>query len=44
MVFRNQVIRAFALPGLARFPVGREIVDALQLPQYPWPSLRKLEA
>lgn len=37
--FRNQVIRAFALPGLARFAVGRDIVDTLQLPDYHWPSL-----
>jgi 2-polyprenyl-6-methoxyphenol hydroxylase-like FAD-dependent oxidoreductase len=34
--FRNQVIRAFAIPGLARFAVGREITDRLPLPDYPW--------
>ena len=44
MVFRNQVVRAFAIPGLARFALGREIIDALDLPQYPWPSLCDLEA
>jgi hypothetical protein len=44
MVFRNQVIRAFAIPGLARFAVGREIIDALELPQYLWTSLCKPEA
>ena len=32
--FRNQVIRAFAIPGLANFAVGREIVDRLELPDY----------
>jgi 2-polyprenyl-6-methoxyphenol hydroxylase-like FAD-dependent oxidoreductase len=44
MVFRNQVVRAFVIPGLARFALGREIIDALQLPQYPWASLCELEA
>jgi 2-polyprenyl-6-methoxyphenol hydroxylase-like FAD-dependent oxidoreductase len=32
--FRNQVIRAFAIPGLAKLAVGREIIDTLQLPDY----------
>ena len=32
--FRNQVIRAFAIPGLARFAVGRDIIDTLRLPHY----------
>jgi 2-polyprenyl-6-methoxyphenol hydroxylase-like FAD-dependent oxidoreductase len=36
--FRNQVIRTFALPGLANFAVGREIVDRLELPGYRWRS------
>lgn len=36
---RNQVIRAFAIPGVARFAVGRDIVDTLQLPDYRWPSV-----
>jgi 2-polyprenyl-6-methoxyphenol hydroxylase-like FAD-dependent oxidoreductase len=40
--FRNQVIRAFAMPGLARLVVGRDIVDALQLPEYRWPLLKEL--
>jgi 2-polyprenyl-6-methoxyphenol hydroxylase-like FAD-dependent oxidoreductase len=44
LAFRNQVIGAFALPGLARLAIGREIVDALKLTQYPWPSLCDLEA
>lgn len=34
--FRNQVTRAFAIPGLARVAVGREISDRLALPDYPW--------
>jgi 2-polyprenyl-6-methoxyphenol hydroxylase-like FAD-dependent oxidoreductase len=38
--FRNQVIRAFAIPGLARFAVGRDIADPLQLPDYHWSSLQ----
>ena len=32
--FRNQVIRAFAIPGLAKLAVGREIIDTLGLPEY----------
>lgn len=34
--FRNQVIKTFAIPGLARFAVGRDIIDTLQLPDYRW--------
>ena len=34
--FRNQVIKAFAIPGLARLAVGRDIIDTLQLPDYRW--------
>jgi hypothetical protein len=33
---RNQVIRATAIPGLARLAFGRDIVDTLQLPDYSW--------
>ena len=33
---RNQVIKAFAIPGLARLAIGRDITDALQLPDYGW--------
>ena len=36
--FRNQMIRAFAIPGLARLAIGREIIDTLQLPEYDFPS------
>jgi 2-polyprenyl-6-methoxyphenol hydroxylase-like FAD-dependent oxidoreductase len=35
--FRNQMLRAFAIPGLARLTVGRDIIDALRLPDYRWP-------
>ena len=34
--FRNQVVRAFALPGAARFTIGRDLVDRLSLPAYRW--------
>jgi 2-polyprenyl-6-methoxyphenol hydroxylase-like FAD-dependent oxidoreductase len=34
--FRNQVIKTFAIPGLARFAIGRDIIDTLQLPDYRW--------
>jgi len=34
--FRNQVMNAFAIPGVARFAVGREIVDTLRVPNYRW--------
>jgi 2-polyprenyl-6-methoxyphenol hydroxylase-like FAD-dependent oxidoreductase len=36
---RNQVVRAFAIPGLARLAVGSEVVDTLRLPEYRWSSL-----
>jgi len=36
---RKQVIKAFAIPGLARLSFGREIVDTMQLPDYAWPKL-----
>ena len=34
---RNQVIKACAIPGLARLTFGRGIIDALHLPNYRWP-------
>lgn len=37
---RNEVIRAFAIPGLARLLVGRDIIDTLRLPDYRWLSPR----
>jgi 2-polyprenyl-6-methoxyphenol hydroxylase-like FAD-dependent oxidoreductase len=39
MLFRNLVIRTFAIPGLARLAVGRDMADALELPSYGWPYL-----
>jgi 2-polyprenyl-6-methoxyphenol hydroxylase-like FAD-dependent oxidoreductase len=33
--FRNLVMNALAIPGVARFAVGREITDRLELPDYP---------
>jgi 2-polyprenyl-6-methoxyphenol hydroxylase-like FAD-dependent oxidoreductase len=38
--FRNHVMRAFAIPGLARFAVGRDVIDTLRLPDYRWSSVR----
>jgi 2-polyprenyl-6-methoxyphenol hydroxylase-like FAD-dependent oxidoreductase len=43
LFLRNQVIRAFAIPGLARFAFGRDIIDRLHLPNYSWPALVTLE-
>jgi 2-polyprenyl-6-methoxyphenol hydroxylase-like FAD-dependent oxidoreductase len=34
--FRNQVINTFAIPGVSRLVVGREIIDTLRLPNYRW--------
>ena len=39
LFFRNQVIKACAIPGLARFAFGRDIVDTLRLPEYAWSAL-----
>jgi 2-polyprenyl-6-methoxyphenol hydroxylase-like FAD-dependent oxidoreductase len=39
LFFRNQVIRAAAVPGLARLTFGGDIVDTLQLPDYQWSNL-----
>jgi 2-polyprenyl-6-methoxyphenol hydroxylase-like FAD-dependent oxidoreductase len=39
LFLRNQVIRAFAIPRLARLAFGRDIADTLQLPDYRWPAL-----
>lgn len=36
---RNQVVKATAIPGLARLTFGKDIVDALPLPDYRWPAL-----
>ena len=34
--FRNLVVKAFALPGLARLAIGRDIADSAELPDYNW--------
>ena len=39
LFLRNQVIRALAVPGLAKFAFGKDIVDTLELPEYGWPEL-----
>jgi 2-polyprenyl-6-methoxyphenol hydroxylase-like FAD-dependent oxidoreductase len=39
LFLRNQIIKAFAIPGLARFSFGTDIVDTMQLPDYAWPKL-----
>ncbi|HET7886456.1 MAG TPA: FAD-binding domain [Bradyrhizobium sp.] len=36
LLFRNQVARALAFPGLAKLLIGRDIIDRLQLPDYDW--------
>ena len=35
---RNLVVRAFAIPGLAKLAFGGDIADKLQLPDYEWPT------
>jgi 2-polyprenyl-6-methoxyphenol hydroxylase-like FAD-dependent oxidoreductase len=44
LYFRNMVIRAFAIPGLARLAVGRDIADRIALPDYRWSALDRLAA
>jgi len=44
LYFRNMVIRAFAIPGLARFVISKDIADLIELPDYPWPALDRLTA
>jgi len=36
LTFRNLVINAFAIPGLARWAIGRDISDRITLPEYSW--------
>ncbi|MGX5847345.1 FAD-dependent monooxygenase [Mesorhizobium sp. PL10] len=40
LLTRNLVTKAFAVPGLARLVIGREIADEIQLPDYRWPFLK----
>jgi 2-polyprenyl-6-methoxyphenol hydroxylase-like FAD-dependent oxidoreductase len=37
--FRNEVVKAFSIPGLARLVIGREIIDTLRLPDYDFRSV-----
>ena len=37
LCFRNQLIKAFAIPGIAKLAVGGDIIDTLRLPDYRWP-------
>ena len=41
LLFRNLVVKAFAFPGLARLAIGRDIADAVELPEYSWPALNR---
>jgi 2-polyprenyl-6-methoxyphenol hydroxylase-like FAD-dependent oxidoreductase len=41
---RNLFVKAFAIPGLARLAVGRDVVDRVQIPDYSWRSLGELAA
>ena len=34
LILRKQVIRAFRIPGLARYAIGKDVIDKLQLPDY----------
>jgi 2-polyprenyl-6-methoxyphenol hydroxylase-like FAD-dependent oxidoreductase len=36
--FRNRMIGAMSIRGLARLIVGRDIVDTVRLPKYRWPA------
>jgi len=36
LYFRNQMTKAFALPIVARFALGRSLLDRLELPEYRW--------
>jgi 2-polyprenyl-6-methoxyphenol hydroxylase-like FAD-dependent oxidoreductase len=38
LFLRNQVVRAFAIPGLARMMFRADIADILPLPAYDWPA------
>jgi 2-polyprenyl-6-methoxyphenol hydroxylase-like FAD-dependent oxidoreductase len=36
LLLRNQVIKACAIPGLARSAFGRDVIDTLQIQNYVW--------
>ena len=45
--FRNQMIKAFRVPAIAKVAIGRDIRDQLQLPQYhlePWQQYGRLRS
>lgn len=42
--FRNLVVKAFAIPGVARLAIGKDIADGIDLPDYQWPALDRLSA
>ena len=44
LFLRNQVIRACAIPGVARLALSRDIADTLELPDYPWPARARAAA
>jgi 2-polyprenyl-6-methoxyphenol hydroxylase-like FAD-dependent oxidoreductase len=44
LFLRNQVIRACAVPGLAKLAFARDITDRLPLPDYQWPALAQAAA
>jgi 2-polyprenyl-6-methoxyphenol hydroxylase-like FAD-dependent oxidoreductase len=44
LFLRNQVIRACAIPGVARLAVSRDITDTFKLPDYSWPALTRAAA
>lgn len=36
LFLRNQIVKASAIPGVARLSFGRDIIDTLRLPDYRW--------
>lgn len=41
---RNQVVRACAIPGVAKLALSTDIADTLELPDYSWPALARAAA
>jgi 2-polyprenyl-6-methoxyphenol hydroxylase-like FAD-dependent oxidoreductase len=44
LFLRNQVIRACAIPGVAKLALSRDVADTLKLPDYSWPALARAAA
>ncbi|MGA7197332.1 MAG: FAD-binding domain [Roseiarcus sp.] len=42
LLLRNQVVKACAIPAVARFAFSRDITDTLRLPDYVWPALERI--